>query len=119
MAKANWPASAAAAEPRLRDRRRRASSARSRSCVQRASAFARSSDRAATSPVRRFSVADLTLAALVAPAIAPEQFPYPQPQRHDPRLERVRAALDENGIREWAHRMYARHRGSSAEVAAG
>jgi glutathione S-transferase len=66
-----------------------------------------------------FSVADLTLAALVAPVIAPEQFPYTQPQRHHPRLERVRAALDENGILKWAHRMYARHRGSSAEVAAG
>jgi glutathione S-transferase len=66
-----------------------------------------------------FSVADLTLAALVAPVIAPEEFPYTQPQRHHPRLERVRAALDENGILEWAHRMYARHRGSSAEVAAG
>src|SRR5918999_1635861 len=66
-----------------------------------------------------FSVADLTLAALVAPVIAPEEFPYTQPQRHHPRLERVRAALDENGILEWAHRMYARHRGSSAEVAPG
>jgi glutathione S-transferase len=66
-----------------------------------------------------FSVADLTLAALVAPVIAPEEFPYAQPQRHHPRLERVRAALDENGIHKWAHRVYARHRGSSAEVAAG
>jgi glutathione S-transferase len=66
-----------------------------------------------------FSVADLTLAALVTPVIAPEEFPYTQPQRHHPRLARVRAALDENGILEWAHRMYARHRGSSAEVAAG
>ena len=28
-----------------------------------------------------FTVADLTVAAIVAPAIAPEQFPYPQPQR--------------------------------------
>ena len=63
-----------------------------------------------------FSVADLTLAALASPVIAPEEFPYPQPQRHHPRLERVRAALDENGVLEWAHRMYARHRGSSAEV---
>lgn len=66
-----------------------------------------------------FSVADLTLAALVSPVIAPEEFPYPQPQRDHPRLERVRAALDQHGIREWAHRTYARHRGRSAEVAAG
>jgi len=33
-----------------------------------------------------FTVADLTVAALVAPLIAPEQFPYPQPQRRHPRL---------------------------------
>jgi glutathione S-transferase len=66
-----------------------------------------------------FSVADLTLAALVAPVIAPEEFTYPQPQRGHPRLEPVRAALDESGILEWAHGMYARHRGSSAEVPAG
>jgi glutathione S-transferase len=65
-----------------------------------------------------FSVADLTLAAMTAPVIAPEQFPYPQAQRDNPRLERVRAALDEHGIREWAHGIYARHRGTSAEVAA-
>lgn len=65
-----------------------------------------------------FSVADLTLAALVAPVIAPDEFPYPQPQRDHPRLERVRTALDESGIRKWAHRMYAQHRGNSAEVAA-
>ena len=64
-----------------------------------------------------FSVADLTLAAMVAPVIAPEEFPYKQPQRDHPRLARVRAALDETGILEWAHGMYARHRGRSAEVA--
>jgi len=63
-----------------------------------------------------FSVADLTVAAMAAPVIAPEQFPYPQPQRHHPRLEPVRAALDKSGILGWANCMYARHRGSSAEV---
>jgi glutathione S-transferase len=63
-----------------------------------------------------FSVADLTLAAMTAPVIAPEQFPYPQPQRDHPLLEPARAALDESGLREWAHDIYARHRGSSAEV---
>jgi glutathione S-transferase len=64
-----------------------------------------------------FTVADLTLAALTAPVIAPKEFPYAQPQRDHPRLERVRAALDEHGIREWALGIYARHRGTSAEVA--
>jgi glutathione S-transferase len=64
-----------------------------------------------------FSVADLTLAALVAPVVAPEQFPYPQPQRGHPLLAPVRAALAESGIEDWARERYARHRGVSAEVA--
>ena len=65
-----------------------------------------------------FSVADLTLAALVAPAVAPPQFPYPQPQRGHPRLAPLRDALAESGILDWTREVYARHRGSSAEVAA-
>jgi glutathione S-transferase len=64
----------------------------------------------------RFTVADLTLAALVAPAVAPEQFPYPQPQRGHELLAPVRDALSECGILDWAHKMYARHRGNSAEI---
>jgi glutathione S-transferase len=63
-----------------------------------------------------FTVADLTLAALVAPAVAPPQFPYPQPQRGHPHLAQLREALAEAGLLEWAHDMYARHRGVSAEV---
>jgi glutathione S-transferase len=65
-----------------------------------------------------FSVADLTLAALVAPAVAPEQFPYPQPQRGHPLLAPVRKALANDGILDWTHEMYARHRGASAELGA-
>ena len=65
-----------------------------------------------------FTVADLTLAALVAPAVAPEQFPYPQPQRGDERFAKLRAALAESGIEPFARDMYARHRGTSAEVRA-
>ena len=64
----------------------------------------------------RFSVADLTLAALLAPLVAPEQFPYPQPQRGHPRLAPVRAALDAAELTDWTRGMYARHRGRSAEV---
>jgi glutathione S-transferase len=63
-----------------------------------------------------FTVADLTLAAIVAPAVAPEQFPYPQPQRGHPLLAPVRDALADSGILEWALEMYARHRGRSAEI---
>ena len=35
-----------------------------------------------------FTVADLTLAALLSPVVAPPQFPYPQPQRDHPRWRR-------------------------------
>jgi glutathione S-transferase len=63
-----------------------------------------------------FTVADLTLAALVSPVVAPEQFPYPQPQRGHPRLAPPRDALAESGLDEWAREIYARHRGRSAEI---
>lgn len=64
-----------------------------------------------------FTVADLTLAALVAPAGFAEEFPYPQPQRDDPLVQPLRDALEESGLLEWARDIYARHRGTSAEVA--
>jgi glutathione S-transferase len=64
----------------------------------------------------RFSVADLTLASLVAPAVAPEQFPYPQPQRGHPLVAPLRDALSEYGISEWTKEIYARHRGATAEI---
>ena len=63
-----------------------------------------------------FSVADLTLAALIAPVLAPPEFPYPQPQRGHPRLASLRDALAQDGILEWGQEMYALHRGTSAEV---
>jgi glutathione S-transferase len=65
-----------------------------------------------------FTVADLTLASLVAPAVAPEQFPYPQPQRHHPAFAELQLALERAGLSEWAREMYARHRGRSAEISA-
>ena len=64
----------------------------------------------------QFSVADLSLAALVSPAVAPPQFPYLQPQRDHPRLAPVRDALAAAGLLDWTHDIYARHRGTSAEV---
>ena len=64
----------------------------------------------------RFSVADLTLAALAAPAVAPQQFPYSQPQRGHPLLAPLRAKLAEAGILDFTVEMYARHRGTSAEI---
>ena len=64
----------------------------------------------------QFTVADLTLASLVAPAVAPEQFPYPQPQRGHPLLAPLRDVLAEPGLLDWTCEMYARHRGPSAEL---
>jgi glutathione S-transferase len=63
-----------------------------------------------------FSVADLTVAALVSPAVAPEQFPYPQPQRGHRLFEPLRDVLAESGLLQWSREMYARHRGRSAEI---
>jgi glutathione S-transferase len=65
-----------------------------------------------------FNVADLTLAALLSPAVAPPEFPYPQPQRDHPRLAPLRDVLDSEGLSAWTRGIYARHRGTSAEVAA-
>jgi glutathione S-transferase len=63
-----------------------------------------------------FTVADLTLAALTAPAVAPRQFPYPQPQREHPRLAPLRDVLSEYGLLDWTKQIYARHRGASSEI---
>ena len=64
----------------------------------------------------RFSVADLTLASLIAPLVAPSEFPYPQPQRDHPRLAQLREALHRVGLLDWTREMYVRHRPMSAEV---
>ena len=63
-----------------------------------------------------FSVADLTLAAIVAPAVAPPEFPYPQPQRDHELFESPRAIIAEAGILDWSKEIYARHRGRSTEI---
>jgi glutathione S-transferase len=64
-----------------------------------------------------FTVADLTLAALLAPVVAPEQFPYPQPQRGHPLLAPLRDVLAGAGLIDWTREMYARQRSPSAEIA--
>jgi glutathione S-transferase len=66
----------------------------------------------------RFSVADLTLAALVSPAGFADEFPYPQPQGDHPSVEPLRQTLAASGLLDWAREIYARHRGVSAEVTA-
>jgi glutathione S-transferase len=64
----------------------------------------------------RFSIADLAVAAIASPVVAPVEFPYPQPQRGHPLFAPLRAALSESGLVDWTLDMYARHRGRSAEI---
>jgi len=63
----------------------------------------------------RFTVADLTAAALLAPLLRPPEFPYPLPPL-EPSLADWRAALVDRPAFRWAAEMYRRHRGTSAEV---
>jgi glutathione S-transferase len=63
-----------------------------------------------------FTVADLTLAALLSPLVAPAEFPYAQPQRGHACLAKVQELFDEYGLADWTRGIYARHRGQSAEV---
>jgi hypothetical protein len=49
--------------------------------------------------------------------VAPEQFPYQQPQRGHPLVAPVVEALAASGVADWAREIYARHRGTSAELA--
>jgi glutathione S-transferase len=63
-----------------------------------------------------FTVADLTAASLVAPIAAPDEFPYPQPQRDHPLPAPVRDALAESGLLAWTREMYARERRKSAAI---
>ena len=64
----------------------------------------------------RFGVADLTAAALLAPAVFPPVFPYPGPLPAP--VVRWREALGDRPALRWAAEMYRRHRGRSAEIAA-
>lgn len=64
-----------------------------------------------------FSVADLTAAALFTPLLAPPQRPY-LPSALAPALLELREELTAREGGAWVLEMYARHRGTSAEVAA-
>jgi glutathione S-transferase len=63
----------------------------------------------------RFSVADLTAAALFTPLLMPPQRPYAPPTMAPPVLE-FREELSARPGGEWMTEMYARHRGESAEL---
>jgi glutathione S-transferase len=64
----------------------------------------------------RFSVADLTAAALLAPIVVPREHPHRPPEPLPASLRDFRAALaDHPGFR-WVEEMYRRHRGVSCAV---
>jgi glutathione S-transferase len=64
----------------------------------------------------RFSVADLTAAALLAPAVLPPEFPYALPPEMPDSVARYRETLATRRAYGWAAEMYRRHRGRSAEL---
>ncbi len=66
----------------------------------------------------RFTVADLTAAALLSPLVIPPEFPYPLPGPLPRPLAEYRETLDHRRGFAWVLEMYHRHRGSSAELAA-
>ena len=65
----------------------------------------------------RFTVADLTAAALLAPLVMPKEFPY-QPRTPVPKpfLEAREKLVDHPAFR-WTAGIYGRHRGKSAAIA--
>ena len=64
----------------------------------------------------RFSVADLTAAALLCPLVAPPQFAYRWPQQWPDEWEEFRRSLADRPGYLWVQEMFARHRGSSSAV---
>ena len=67
-----------------------------------------------------FTVADLTAASLLAPIVVPPEFPYIKlpPDERATQSREFRASLKDRPGFKWVEDMYARHRGTSAEVAA-
>ena len=65
----------------------------------------------------RFSVADLTAAALFTPLVLPPERQYP-PLRSAPAVLELRDEMTAREGGAWIHEMFRRHRGASAEIAA-
>ena len=63
-----------------------------------------------------FSVADLTAAALLAPALQPAGLQYPLAVTLPDELSKYQAELTRHPAGQWALEIYHRHRGVSAEV---
>jgi glutathione S-transferase len=67
----------------------------------------------------RFSVADLTAAALFSPLVMPPEHPYPPAEPPPRSLMEFRDSLASHPAFAWVAEMYRRHRGISAEMGAG
>jgi glutathione S-transferase len=67
-----------------------------------------------------FTVADVTAASILAPIVVPPEFPYIKlhPDERAAQSREYRTSLKDRLGFKWVEDMYARHRGTSAEVAA-
>jgi glutathione S-transferase len=65
----------------------------------------------------RFSVADLTAAALLSPLVMPPEAPHPPPRPLPASLVEFRESLAQHPAFRWVGDIYRRHRGVSAELA--
>ena len=63
----------------------------------------------------RFSVADLTAAALLSPVVMPPEFPYPLISPLPASATQYRASLQAHPAFQWAADIYRKHRGRSME----
>ena len=66
----------------------------------------------------RFTVADLTAAALLSPLIRPPEFPYKTPAPVPEPLAKIRESVSSHPAFRWTLQTYRQHRGESAEVGA-
>ena len=66
----------------------------------------------------QFSVADLTAASLLSPTVFPPECPAQVPEPRAPGLRTWLARWADHPALAWINRMYARHRGRSAETVA-
>lgn len=64
----------------------------------------------------RFTIADLTAAAILSPIVLPPEFPYPPPQPYSPTFRGFIDRWANHPGADWVRDMYRRHRGTSAEV---
>jgi glutathione S-transferase len=65
----------------------------------------------------RFTVADLTAAALLSPLVKPPEFPYQAAVAVPAPLAKIRDELSAHRAFQWTLEIYRQHRGESAEIA--